>query len=82
MDNHQSLLRQNQMQRISKGIGPLGEAIWFFHIPGFKSRLGKINLRYNGVIVWNNILSGGVPAHVSQAVFSKQLKCAMINGTL
>ena len=53
-----------------------------YHVPGFKSRLGKINLRYNGVIVWNSILSSGVPVDVSQAVFSKQLKCAIINGTL
>ena len=42
----------------------------------------QINLRYNGVIVWNNILSSSVPVDVSQAVFSKQLKCAIINGTL
>ena len=27
-----------------------------YHVPDFKSRLGKINLRYNGVIVWNNIV--------------------------
>ena len=53
-----------------------------YHVPGFKSRLGKINLRYNGVIVWNSILSSGIPVDVSQAVFSKQLKCAIINGTL
>ena len=32
--------------------------------PGFKSRLGKINLRYDGVIFWNNILSSGVPMPV------------------
>ena len=35
-----------------------------------------------GIIVWNNILSSGVPVGVSQAVYSKQLKCAIINGTL
>ena len=52
-----------------------------YHVPSFKSKLGKINLRYNGVIVWNNILSSGVPVDVSKAVlFFKQLKCAMING--
>ena len=52
------------------------------YVPGFKSRLGKINLRYNGVIVLKNILSSGVPVDVSQAVFSKQLKFALINGTM
>ena len=35
-----------------------------YRAPGFKSRLGKINLRYNGVICWNNILSSGVPMPV------------------
>ena len=35
-----------------------------------------------GVIIWNSILSSGVPIDVSQAVFSKQLKCAIFNGTL
>ena len=53
-----------------------------YHVHGFKSRLDKINLRYNGVIVWNSILSRGIPVDVSQAVFSKQLKCAIIDGTL
>ena len=53
-----------------------------YHVPGLKSRLGKIDLRYNGAIVWNNILSSSVPVDVSQAVFSKQLKYAIINGTL
>ena len=47
-----------------------------YHVLGFKSRLGKINLRYNGVIVWNNILS-----NVEQ-FFSKELKYAIIDGTL
>ena len=38
-----------------------------YHVPGFKSRPGKINLRYNGVIVY--ILSSGGPVDVSQAAF-------------
>ena len=53
-----------------------------YHVHGFKPRLGKINLRYNGVIVWKNILSSGVPVDVSQSVSLKQLKFAIIDGTL
>ena len=34
------------------------------------------------VLLLNNILSSSVPVDVSQAVFSKQLKCAIINDTL
>ena len=41
----------------------------YYHVPGFKSRHGKLNLRYNGVIVWNNILSSVVPIDVSQKFF-------------
>ena len=47
-----------------------------------KINVQMFNLRYNGVIVWNSILSSGIPVDVSQAVFSKQLKYAIINGTL
>ena len=35
----------------------------YYHVPGYKSRLGKINLRYNGVIVCV------VPIDVSQEFF-------------
>ena len=53
-----------------------------YHVPGFKSRLGKINLLYNGVIIWKKIFSSGVLVDVSQAFFSKQLQCAIIDVTL
>ena len=53
-----------------------------YHLPCFKIRLGKINLRYNGVIVWNSILTSGIPVDVSQAVFSKTLKYSVIEGKL
>ena len=42
-----------------------------YHLPCFKTRLGKINLRCNGVIVWNSILTSGIPVDVSQAVSPK-----------
>ena len=45
-----------------------------YHVHGFQSRLGKINLRDNGVIVWNNILSSGVPVDASQAVFFQTIE--------
>ena len=45
-----------------------------YHVPGFKSRLGKINLRYKGVIVWNSILFSGIPVDVSQAVFFQTIE--------
>ena len=45
-----------------------------YHVPGFKSKLGKINLRYNGVIVWNSLLSSGIPVDVSQAVFFQTIE--------
>ena len=53
-----------------------------YHLPCFKTRLGKINLRYNGVIVLNSILISGIPVDVSQAVFFKTLKCSIIEGKL
>ena len=53
-----------------------------YHLPCFKTRLGKINLRYNGVIIWNSILTSGIPADVSQAVYSKTLKCSITEGNL
>ena len=43
------------------------------HVPRFKSRLGKIKLRFNSVIVLNNILSIGGPVDTSHAVFLKKL---------
>ena len=42
------------------------------HVPGFKSRLSKISLRYNGVIVWNSILPSGVAVDASQAVYAQK----------
>ena len=52
-----------------------------YHVPGFKPR---INVRYNGIIVWNTMLSSGVAIDASQAVFfsKKNLKFAIIEGTL
>ena len=48
------------------------------HLPCFKTRLGKISLRYNGVIVSNSILTCGIPVDVIQAVFIKPLKRSII----
>ena len=45
-----------------------------YHVPGFKSRPGKINLRYNGAIVWNSKLFSGVPVDVIQAVFFQTIE--------
>ena len=44
-----------------------------YNVPGFKSRLGKINLRFNNVIVLSYILSIGVPVDTSHAVFLQKL---------
>ena len=53
-----------------------------YHLPCFKTRLGKVSLQYNDVIVWNSILTNGIPVGVSQAVFSQTLKCSIIVGKL
>ena len=53
-----------------------------YHLPCFKTRLGKISLWYNGVIVWNSILTCNIPVDVSQAVFSKTLKYSIIEDKL
>ena len=45
-----------------------------YHVLGFKSRLGKTNFRCNGVIVWNNILTSGVPVDVSQVGFFQTIE--------
>ena len=54
----------------------------YHHLPCFETRLGTINLRYNGVIDWNSILASGMPIDVSQALLSETLKCSIIESKL
>ena len=52
------------------------------HVPIVKSNLGKSNIRYRGVIIWNYIISKGVDLDLSEAVFAKMVKCIVDNGML
>ena len=46
----------------------------YLHVPIVKSNLGKWNIRYRGVIIWNYIISKGVDLDISEAVFVKMVK--------
>ena len=53
-----------------------------YHMPKFKSRLGKSSLRYSGALIWNNILKLGIADVNSEYTFAKHLKLAIMNGKL
>ena len=46
----------------------------YFHIPPFKTKLGKANLRYNGASIWNVILKVGIDTKSSEFQFAKSLR--------
>ena len=52
----------------------------YLHVP--KSNLGKSNICYRGVIIWNHIISKGADLDISEAVFVKMVKCIVVNGML
>ena len=52
----------------------------YLHVPTVKSNLGKSNIRYRGVIIWNYIISKGVHLDISEAVFIKMVKRIVANG--
>ena len=54
----------------------------YLHVPIVKSNLGKSNIRYRGVIIWNYIISKGVDLDISEAVFVKMVKRIVVNGIL
>ena len=54
----------------------------YLHVPIVKSNLGKSNIRYRGVIIWNYIISKGVDLDISEAVFVKMVKRIVVNGML
>ena len=53
-----------------------------YHVPLFKTRLGKSGLRYNGATVWNKILQLGLANETSEAAFAKYLKSSILYGKL
>ena len=54
----------------------------YLHVPIVKSNLGKSNIHYRGVIIWNYIISKGVDLDISEAVFVKMVKRIVVNGIL
>ena len=44
------------------------------HVPILKFDSEKTGIRSRGVVVWNNILNGGIDADASETVFKKLLK--------
>ena len=54
----------------------------YLHVPIVKSNLGKSNIRYRGVIIWNYIISKGVDLDISEAIFVKMVKRIVANGML
>ena len=53
-----------------------------YHVPLFKTRLGKSGLRYNGATVWNKILQQGLANETHEAAFAKYLKSSILYGKL
>ena len=53
-----------------------------YHIPSFKTRLGKTGLRYNGATMWNKILKLGIPIETHEFTFAKYLKSSILCGKL
>ena len=53
-----------------------------YHVPLFKTRLGKSGIRYNGATVWNKILQLGLANGTHEAVFAKYIKSSISYGKL
>ena len=49
-----------------------------YHVPLFKTRLGKSGLRFNGATVWNKILQLGFANETHEAAFAKYLKSSIL----
>ena len=54
----------------------------YFHIPPFKTKLGKASLRYNGASIWNVILKVGMDTISSEFQFAKSLKSEILSGNI
>ena len=50
--------------------------------PLVKQTWGKKSLKYNGAVFWNNILQLGINPDISDFMFSKKLKHAIIESLL
>ena len=55
---------------------------YHYHIPSFKTKLGKNSLRYTGAVLWNEILKLGLNPETSDYSFSKGLKSALLDNLL
>ena len=53
-----------------------------YHIPSFKTRLGKTGLHYNGATIWNKTLKLGIPIETQEFTFAKYLKSSILCGKL
>ena len=49
-----------------------------YHIPSCKTNLGKRNFKYNGAVIWNDILKAGINPSDNEFLFAKNLKLAII----
>ena len=53
------------------------QRLWL-HPPKFDSELGLKSVAYQGVWLWNKIISSGMPLHISHMTFKKQLKSLIL----
>ena len=49
-----------------------------FHIPDYKTNLGKRNIRYTGVKLWMEIMKSKINVECSQCVFKQNLKRCLV----
>ena len=45
-----------------------------YHIPSFKTNLGKACFRYQGALIWNDILKHEIDISASDHLFAKNIK--------
>ena len=53
------------------------QRLWL-HPPKFDSELGLKSVAFQGVRLWNKIISSGMPLHISHMTFKKQLKSLIL----
>ena len=55
---------------------------YHYHIPSFKTNLGKNSLRYTGAVLWNKILKLGLNLETSDYIFSAGFKSVLLGNLL
>ena len=52
------------------------------HVPKMRTNFGQQCIRYKGATIWNSLLNLGYPVDVSEAVYVKQVRRSLENGSM